>query len=76
MLGQGLRLVGLALAAGAVGALWLSDLMQRLVFEVGTNDPLTFIAAGLFLAAVALFACWIPARRAASVSPMEVLRRE
>ena len=57
-------------------ALATGRLLRAYLFGVSSTDPLTFIAIVLLLAAVALFACWLPARRAASIEPMEALRYE
>ena len=46
------------------------------MFGVATDDPLTFVAAPLVLAGVALLACWLPGRRAARIDPMDALRVE
>jgi putative ABC transport system permease protein len=73
---SGLRLVGMALVIGGVGAFVLSRLMQSLLFEISTSDPVTFVLAGLFLAAVASVACYWPAHRAGRVDPIEALRFE
>ena len=73
---QGAMLVALALAIGLVGSLLVSRLLENLVFDVGTADPLTFIAMSLLLGTVALFACWLPARRAASINPVRAMRSE
>lgn len=76
VLGEGWRLVALGLAGGIAGALAAARLLQSLVFDVSTSDPLTFgIAAGL-LAVIAFAACYIPARRAAHVDPILALRCE
>jgi len=71
---QGLRLAGIGTAVGIVGALAATQLLRGLLFGITATDPLTFIVVPLLLLAVALLACWLPARRAARVDPMEALR--
>ncbi|MDX6304394.1 MAG: putative transport system permease protein [Blastocatellia bacterium] len=73
---QGFKLVVLGLAIGLVGAFWLMQVIGRLLFGVTTRDPWTFAAVAGLLAAVALLACYLPARRASRVDPMEALRYE
>ncbi len=73
---QGLRLAGLGIVVGLVGALGVTRLLRGLLFGVTATAPLTFIAVPLVLLAVALLACWLPARRAARVDPMVALRSE
>ena len=57
-------------------ALGLTRFMQSLLFEVDPADPLTFAAIALFLAAVAMLAGYVPARRAARIDPVVSLRAE
>jgi predicted permease len=76
MLRQGMRLLGVGLAVGFVGAIALSRIIRSLLFGVSVNDPLIYGSVSLVLAAAALFACWVPARRASKVNPMITLRAE
>jgi len=76
VLHRGLRLAGLGIVLGAIGAIALTRFLRSLLFGVGPADPVTFAAVPLLLLFVALLACWLPARRAASVDPMEALRYE
>jgi putative ABC transport system permease protein len=76
MLRQGMRLLGAGLVLGFVGAVALSRVIRSLLFGVSANDPLIYGTVTLVLAGAALFACWIPARRASRVNPMITLRAE
>ncbi|PYJ96780.1 MAG: hypothetical protein DME23_18900 [Verrucomicrobia bacterium] len=75
VLGQGLVLVAVGGVIGITVAL-ASGRVLRDLFGLSSTDPATFIAVALVLGAVALFACWLPARRAARVNPIEALRCE
>jgi putative ABC transport system permease protein len=76
VLSQGLRLGLLGIALGLAFAFILMRWISSLLFEVSSNDPLTFGFVALVLCAVALFACYLPARRATEVDPMVALRYE
>jgi putative ABC transport system permease protein len=76
ILAQGGRLVAGGIAGGVAGALILARLMASQLFGVRPADPLTFAAVMLTLAAVAIVACLIPARRASRLDPIVALRRE
>jgi putative ABC transport system permease protein len=76
VLGQGLGLTAMGLAIGIAGALAVTRLLGSLLFGVTPTDLPTFGAVTGVLLAVALLACYLPARRAASVDPMEALRHE
>ncbi|MEY2501499.1 MAG: hypothetical protein QOI07_1833 [Verrucomicrobiota bacterium] len=76
MLKQGMRLLGVGLVLGFAGAFALSRVMRSLLFGVSANDPAIYAVVTLVLAVAALFACWIPARRASRVNPMITLRAE
>lgn len=73
---QGLALVATGLALGLAAALALTRVLRSLLFSVSVTDPSVFGAIILLLAAVALIACYLPARRASRVDPMVALRHE
>jgi predicted permease len=74
VLRQGATLAAVGLALGIVGALALTRLLSAQLYEVGTTDLRTFVLVPAFLGAVALLACYVPARRATRVDPVEALR--
>jgi ABC-type antimicrobial peptide transport system permease subunit len=63
-------------AAGLMGALGLSSLIQSLLFEVSARDETALLAAAAALGVVGICASYLPARRAAQIDPMEALRHE
>jgi ABC-type lipoprotein release transport system permease subunit len=73
---QGLKMVLIGVSLGIVLAFATTRLMERLLYEIKPTDPLTFAGVSLLLVCTALLACWLPARRAAKVDPMEALRYE
>jgi len=75
-IGEGMLLAGMGLALGVGAALVFTRVMETQLFGVRATDPLTLAAAAAVLAAVALPACGLPARRATKVDPMVALRYE
>jgi ABC-type antimicrobial peptide transport system permease subunit len=73
---QGMRMVIIGLALGLTLEFALTRVFASLLLGVRTTDPLTFVGVALLLAAIALLACWIPARRATKVDPLIALRQE
>jgi predicted permease len=76
VLGEGMRIALIGVSVGVAAALGLTRLLTQIIYGVSANDPLTFVGVAILLAAVALLACYIPARRAMRVDPMIVLRYE
>jgi putative ABC transport system permease protein len=76
VIGEGMKLAFIGALLGLGGALALTRLLKTLLFGVSATDPLTFIVIAAVLIIVALLACWIPARRAASMDPLVSLRVE
>ncbi|MCW5558261.1 MAG: ABC transporter permease [Verrucomicrobiae bacterium] len=76
VLRQGLTLTGLGVGSGLLLALGFTRSLRSYLYEISPLDPVTFAAAIGLLSLLALLACWLPARRAARVEPMEALRTE
>jgi len=72
----GFQLISIGIVAGIALALGVTRMISAILFGVKPSDPLTYVAVGFGLAAVACFACYIPARRATKVDPMVALRYE
>jgi len=75
-LGEGMRMVAIGLVSGLAGAAVVTRLFRSMLFNVAPADPSTYLAVSGILAGVALFACYIPARRATRVDPLAALREE
>lgn len=76
VLRKGMALVGTGIAVGLLVAALVMKPLSKLLLEVSSTDPITFATVPLLLSAVAIFACYIPARRAAKLDPMTALRHE
>ena len=76
IVGQGLRLVLLAMVLGLFAAFFLTKSLRSLLYGVGATDLATLISVAGLLAGIAIVACWLPARRASGVDPITALRAE
>jgi putative ABC transport system permease protein len=76
VLRQGMKLAAIGMAGGLVAALALTRFMADLLYGVRPADPATLVAVTLLLGAIALLACYIPARRATAIDPVVALRCE
>jgi ABC-type antimicrobial peptide transport system permease subunit len=76
VIGHGMQLVGIGAAIGLAGSIAFSRFLKSQLFQVSPFDPMTFIVTVLALFGAALLACYLPARRATRVDPMNALRYE
>jgi predicted permease len=76
VLRQGMSLIVIAIAIGMPAAWFAAKFSRSFLYGVRPHDPITFLAVPLFLAAIALVACWVPARRASKTDPQTALRYE
>jgi putative ABC transport system permease protein len=76
VVGHALALIGCGLVIGLLGALAITRGLSATLYQISPTDPFTFSAVAMLLATVALLACYLPARRATHIDPMEALRCE
>jgi putative ABC transport system permease protein len=76
VIAQGMKLVVVGVALGILAAFGLTRWLNNLLYEVRPTDPATYLVIALVLTAVALLACYVPARRAARSDPMNAIRHE
>jgi ABC-type antimicrobial peptide transport system permease subunit len=76
ILNKGLRLALIGALIGLVGSLMVAPALRAVAYELPAHEPGAILLLAALLIAVALFACWLPARRAAALEPMAALRQE
>jgi ABC-type antimicrobial peptide transport system permease subunit len=76
ILSDGARMALIGIGLGLVAAVALTRFMESMLFGVKPTDPLTFLGVSVLLCGIALLACYVPARRAMKVDPIEALRHE
>jgi len=73
---EGMKVAGMGIGIGLAGALALTRVLTKVLYQVRPTDPVTFAAVSLLLASVALLACFVPARHASRIDPIEALREQ
>jgi ABC-type antimicrobial peptide transport system permease subunit len=76
VLREGLLLTAVGLVVGFAGTLFITRMMRALLFGVSPTEPAVFFAIAALLLGVSILACWVPARRAMRLDPLEALRQE
>jgi ABC-type antimicrobial peptide transport system permease subunit len=76
VLREGLRLALIGALIGLLGALMVVPALRAVAYELPAHEPAAIVLLAALLIVVALFACWLPARRAAALEPMAALRQE
>jgi ABC-type lipoprotein release transport system permease subunit len=74
VVGGGVALASIGIAGGVLAALAMTPLLRAQLYGIGAMDPLTMAAVPALLLAVAAIACWLPARRAMNIDPVNALR--
>jgi ABC-type antimicrobial peptide transport system permease subunit len=74
ILSEGGVLVAMGLMLGVIGAFMSAGVIRGLLFGVAPNDPVTFVIVAVLMASIGIFACWIPALRAARIDPAITMR--
>ena len=76
VIGDGMKLSGVGLVVGLIASFWLTRAMTTMLVGVRPTDPVTYASILTLFLIIAVLACWIPARRAASLDPASALRSE
>jgi ABC-type antimicrobial peptide transport system permease subunit len=76
VVGKGMLLTAGGIIVGTAGAIGLTRVLQKLLFQISPTDPLTFVAVAAVVSGLTIVACYVPARRAARIEPMKALRSE